>query len=99
MNRCDIGIIQQKNIVGIDAAVTFKPFNDSFDREAGAGNMPARRIARRQHIAVGEVKRCHVVVHLRGVDRAADAFQRRAHFLGDLIKPVRKNFESDRVDA
>ena len=99
MDRREIRIVEQKNIVGVDAAVIFKPLDDSLDGKAGAGNMPAHRIARRQHVAVGEIKRRHVVVHLRRVYRAADAFQCRAHFLGDLVEPVRKNFESDRVDA
>ena len=53
MDRRQIRIVEQKNIVGVDAAVIFKPLDDSLDREAGAGNMPAHRIARRQHIAVG----------------------------------------------
>src|SRR5690242_16389098 len=83
----------------MDAAVMFKPFDDWLDRTARAGDMPTHRISRREHVPIGEIERCHIAVHLRSVYGAADALQRRAHFLGDLIEPVRKDFESDRINA
>ncbi len=48
MDRRQIGIVEQKNIVGMNAAVVFKALDDSLDREAGAGDMPAHGIPRRQ---------------------------------------------------
>ncbi len=100
MNRRDIGIVEQKDIVGMNtAAVIFEALDNALDGEAGAGDMPAHGIPRRQDIAVGEIERRHIVVHLRRIDRAADALQRRAHLLGDLIEPVRQDLKSDRIDA
>ena len=90
MDRRQIGIVKQKNIVGMNPRRVFKALDDPFDRKAGAGDMPAHGVPGRQNIAIGEIERRHVIVHLRRVDRAADAFQRRAHFLGDLIEPVRQ---------
>src|ERR671925_2082196 len=85
VDRCQIRIVENKNVVGFDLASVAEAFDDSFDRYAGAGHMPAGGFAGGEDFTVGAIESRGIVLHLRRVDSAADSFEGDAGFLGDLV--------------
>src|SRR5262249_37828674 len=72
MDRGYIGIIEQKDIIGMDATVVFKLFDDSLNGKTRAGDVPTHGIAGGQNIALGQVQIRHGVMHLLGVYDGTD---------------------------
>ena len=96
VHRGDVRVVEQEHVVRSDAVVA-EALQDLFHRESAARHMHADGFSGRQDLAVGAVKRGHIILLLRGVDGAADALEGRAHLLGDLIQPMGQDLERDRV--
>ena len=94
-----VRVVQEEDIVGVDALALLEPLYDLLHREAGAGHVLAQGLAGRQHVAVRGVERRHVVVLLRGVHRAAHPLQGDPHLPGDLVQPVRQDLQGNGVDG
>ena len=91
-----IRIIQEEDVVGVDA-ILHELLRDALHGVRRAGHMHRYGLPHRQDLPCGAVQSRHVVVHLGRIDRAADPFQDRPHFLGSLVQSVGENLESDRV--
>jgi len=61
------------------------PLDDPFHRDSGAGDVPAGGLAGGENLAVGAVERGGVIMHLRGIHRAANPFEGDTGLLGDLM--------------
>ena len=94
-----VRIVQQEDVVGIDALTVLEPLDDLLHGDARAGHVLAQGLARRQHVSVRGVERRHVVVLLGGIHRAADPLQGNPHLPGDLVQPMRQDLEGDGIDV
>src|SRR5215467_1300502 len=72
VNRRHVRIVEQKNVVGINSAIS-EALDDPLNGKTGARNVPAHGVARGQDITIGKIQRCRVVMHLRCVHGAERA--------------------------
>ena len=61
--------------------------------------MLPHRVPRAQEIAVGAIKRCHVIALLGCVHCAANPLESDSRFLCDLVEPMGYDLERDGVFA
>ena len=98
MNRGEIGIVEQKGVVGKDFFLA-EAFENPLHRETGAYDVVAIGLAGCHDLAVGPVEGSVVVMLLRRRHRAAGALQGDAHLARNLMEPVREHFEGDGVEV
>ena len=99
MDGGEIWIVEQEDVIGEDALFVLEALQDTPHGESPTGHVPRHGLARGKDVSVGPVERSHVIVLLRRVHGSPDAFERRAHLLGDLVEPVREDLESHRVHS
>ena len=99
VDRGHIGVVEQKKVVGVDIPFLPEPLDNALDGVPRAGNVPQHVHAGGEDVTIGQIERRHVVLHLRGVDRAPHPLQGGRHLIRDLMQAMGKDLEGYWVDA
>jgi hypothetical protein len=99
MDCSQIGVVQEKDVIGTNLTVALKSLNDLFDRYTRACDVLAHGGAAGQYVPTRRIKRGHVIALLGGSDRASDALQSCAGFDCNVMEFVRDDFERYGMNA
>ena len=97
MNRGQIGIVEQENIIGIDLLFA-KPLQDPLDRLSGTDHVVPVGLSSGHDFAVRPVQGGIIVMLLRCGYGPARPLQRDPHLSGDLMKPMREHLKGNGID-